>query len=249
MAPGLLAPTKPLWIPRFPPLPARVRQGLVGWWDLSEASLIRVDKSGNGNSLTDNNTVTGNPGPSGNIPLASQFTLANSESLSILDNPTLSMSPGVKQTLCAWVFMDSAPITSMRIFQKGVSATNQRAYILEWDTTTNRFRYFVSNDGTNVPVVTADLFGVPSISTWYFVVGWYDGSFINISVNDGGINSLTHSLDIFDDTGPVYIGARGEATPDNFWNGRIAAVGIWKRALSAAERSYLYNGGAGRLLF
>ena len=59
---------------------------LIAYWKLDEASGTRNDSKG-ANHLTDNNTVTQAVGKVGN---AAQFTLANSEYLSIADNADLS---------------------------------------------------------------------------------------------------------------------------------------------------------------
>lgn len=54
---------------RYEELNATFKTNLRAWWDLSEASGSRYDRSGNNNTLTDNNTVTAlNPGAVLNIP-------------------------------------------------------------------------------------------------------------------------------------------------------------------------------------
>ena len=103
----LLAARNRLWVPSS--MPNRLKQGLVGAWPLDEASGNRRDVSGLGNTLIDNATVTGNPGPSIYIPLASQFTAANSEYLSIADNALLSMGD-IEFTIACFFYADSLPV-------------------------------------------------------------------------------------------------------------------------------------------
>ena len=60
---------------------------LISFWEMEEASGTRVDAVvASGNDLTDNATVTQNPGKVGN---AAQFTLATSEWLSHVSNASL----------------------------------------------------------------------------------------------------------------------------------------------------------------
>ena len=82
---------------------------LQAWYTLDEASGTRADSSGNGNSLTDVNTVTQ---AAGKLTNAAQFTRANSERLTIADNTSLSMGD-IDFTLCAWVYFDTLPVAGL----------------------------------------------------------------------------------------------------------------------------------------
>src|SRR3990167_7878478 len=99
------------------PIPAALRNSLIGYWKLDEASGNRAD-SFSSNTLVDFNTVTGNPGPSGKISLASQFTRANSEALTLADNTGMSMGAGLRMSACAWAYMDSEPAAGMCVLSK-----------------------------------------------------------------------------------------------------------------------------------
>jgi len=233
------------------PRPRQLLRGLVAYWPLHEASGSRLDVVGT-NALTDNNTVTGNPGPSASkLPLASQFTAANSESLSIADNVVLSTGD-IDFCGCCWVYQDSQPAGFMNIFGKWHGGgINQEEYLLYYGQTANRFAFVKSSDGTSATetTVNANTFGAPSTATWYFLYFEHDaqGNRIRISVNNGALDSTATSTGVFDSTGVFRIGA-AELTPASFHNGRIAGVGFWKRNLTAAEIAYLYNSGAGRKL-
>jgi hypothetical protein len=84
-----------------------------------------------------------------------------------------------------------------------------------------------------------------STGTWYFVVGWRDSANleIRISINDGAYDSGVDDP-ITTDGNPFVIGAYHDGTVP--FNGRMAYVGYWKRVLTADERTWLYNAGAGR---
>ena len=221
---------------------------LYGNWGLQEQSGGRSDLSGFGNHLTDNNTVTGNPGPSGRLPLASQFTAATSESLSIADNVALSTGD-IDFTLCGWIYFDTTPASYFGLVTRWHgSGVNQTEYIF-YKTNLNPgvFEFAVSSTGADATVVTASTFGNVTTGTWYFVVCWHDSvlNTINIQVNNGAVDSVAYALGVFDSNAVFRLGGQ-ELVPTNFLDGRMAGMGFWKRVLTAAERTYLYNRGQGR---
>lgn len=213
---------------------------LVAYWKLEEASGTRVDATGRGNDLTDNNTVTQATGIVGN---AAQFTAANSEYLSHADNADLSTG-NVDFTVAAWVYLDSKPASVMGFVTKGSGGSTTNAeYSLQYLNTSDRFRLVVFDGGSNAGAAVANNLGSPSTSTWYFVVAWHDSvaDTVNIQVNNGTVNSSAYTFGSWDSTEPLWIGR----SSSGYQNGRIDAVGFWKRVLTAGERTSLYNGGAG----
>ena len=74
-----------------PTMRQQLRNKLVGYWPLEEASGTRrvamwggeYPVGATGLDWADNNTVTGNPGPSSNLRLASQFTAVTTEFLQL----------------------------------------------------------------------------------------------------------------------------------------------------------------------
>lgn len=223
-----------------------LKKGLVGYWPLDEVSGTRRDHSGLGNNLTDNNTVTDNPGPSIWIPRAGQFTRANTEWLSIADNPSLSFGSG-SYTVCFWCFPDD--LNQHFLVGKDTVVGSDR----EWDTgiegATDRF--FTERGNANWGVVDtlyASTLGVISASAWYFYRAWHDSlaATLNIQINNGAIDSMATTATMADTAAVFNIGRR-EANVD-LTNGRIAAVGLWNRVITAQETSWLYNRGDGRSL-
>jgi len=214
--------------------------GLVAYWKLDEASGNRADSVG-GNTLTDNNTVTQNPGKVGN---AGQFTSANSEYLSIADNAALSMGDFDFEITC-WVYADT--LTLSTILAKGhLDGTATEEYAIWYNS--NRFRWTVSN-GTTQDDAVANTFGTPSTATWYFLDCYHDSmnNLIGISINNGAFNTTAHSAGSFDSANALRIGVTSNG--NYYWNGRIDEVKFWKRLLTASERAEDYtNGLAGRAL-
>jgi hypothetical protein len=214
---------------------------LISHWTLDEASGTRNDSHG-ANHLTDNNTVTQ---AAGKIANAGQFTAANSESLSIVDNASLSTGD-IDFMITAWVYFDSFGASGQGVVTKDGAGSGNREYGLIFNKSANRLSFLISNDGSSVALVNDDVLGAPATATWYFMVGWHDSvaNTINIQVNNGTVGSAAHTTGGFDSTTQLRIGSLSSNI--NFVDGRIDEVSFWKRILTAAELTTLYNSGAGR---
>jgi hypothetical protein len=127
-----------------------------------------------------------------------------------------------------------------------LSATAAQAeHGLYVDTTANRYTATFRFGASNIAVV-ANNFGVVPQNAWHFVVYWHDSvnNQIGIAVNAGTADTGSHSGGVNDGNAPFQIGA---SVADNlYWDGFIDEVGFWKRVLTGAERTELYNAGSGR---
>ncbi len=214
----------------------RLADGLIGYWKMDESSGNTSDSSGNGTTLTNNNTTTYAAGKFGN---GGSFAKASTQYFSAADSSTLRVGTG-NFTISSWVYLNSATI-EMAIASKYDTAS-KREWDLEYNFVAQRFRFVMSPDGTAVTNVNADNLGVPVTGQWYFVVGWYDGVNINISVNNGTPNSTAYTTGTTGSTAPFEIGGllvNGATTLT--WNGQIDDVRLYKRALSSADITALYN--------
>lgn len=88
-----------------------------------------------------------------------------------------------------------------------------------------------------------------SKSTWYFLCGVFDLANGNITlyVNGVSVGSLNVTASSFVNSNPQRI-RMCEFDESGSGNIRVDEVGIWSKALSAAEVSELYNNGAGKSL-
>lgn len=205
---------------------------LVAHWRLEEASGVRVDAHG-GNDLGDVNTVGQAAGKLGN---AASFVAANDESLSVGDTPSLSMG-NIDFMIAGWVRFDALTGTGL----VGKWATGSLEYLVYFDGTNLRFH--VSHDGTaNVSVANSASI---SVNTWYFFVVWHDaaGDTINISVNNNAAASAGHTTGVNNGTASFHLGRNEEGL--TYLSGRLDSISIWKRLLTADERTQLYNSGNG----
>lgn len=217
---------------------ATLRTNLIAHWKLNEASGTRADSYGS-NTLTDNNTVTQTDGKVGK---AGQFTAANSEYLSIADNSALTMGD-IDFTIAGWIYLDS---------DSGNQAVLSKVSDTEIDygirVESSLVRFAGSHDGVVQNFARdATTFGVVSLATWYFFCAWHDSvaNTVNIQVNNGTVDSSAYTAGgEVNGTAELQLGRYrpGQPLP---WDGRIDSVSIWKRVLTATERTVLYNGGAG----
>lgn len=214
---------------------------LISYWSMDEASGTRTDSHGS-NDLTDNNTVGS---ATGKINNAADFESNNNEHLSHADNADLS--PTGDCTLACWVKLETKPSIST-IMGKWPGTGDSRALILRYQSSDDRFAFFVNSDGTSggTTSVSADNLGSPSTGTWYFIVAWHDdtNNTINIQVNDGTVDSTAHTVGIHDSDEPWVVGARSDGGVQEY-DGLIDEFGYWKRVLTSQERTDLYNSGDG----
>lgn len=202
---------------------------LIAYWKLDEASGNRADSSG-ANTLTDNNTVTSDPGKIGD---AAEFVEANSENLSIADNAALSTGD-IDFTYACWAY--SASIPSVGIL--GSKGAEWYAYI-----SAAGGGFVVFNTGGSDLTAAGGSF---SPSAWHHVVVTFTASsntreiFVDGSSVASGVGTAPA-----DDAGDFRIGSYSNGGAF-FMNGLIDGAAFWKKVLSGAEITELYNGGTGK---
>ncbi len=173
---------------------------------------------------------------------AALFQAAYSRRLTVTDNPAISMGD-IDFTLAGWFFANS-PGNTQGLLAKWDNAPGQE-YLIQ--TGGGLFQFYISNNGTAATPVTANSFGPIPAATWCYVVAWHDSAanLLNIRVNASAINTVAYTLGGRDGTATLVVGAGAGGT--SALEGRINAVGIWKRVLTAAEQTSLYNSGKGLL--
>ena len=140
-------------------------------------------------------------------------------------------------TVALWVWFDALTPTGLA----GKWATASIEYLAYFDGTNLRFH--VSNNGSNnVSVGNSQSI---SVSTWYFFVAWHDATAntINLSVNNNTAASAAHTTGVFNGDAALFLGRNEEGI--TYLSGRLDSVSIWKRLLTATERTQLYNSGNG----
>lgn len=227
-----------------------MRDNLVSWWKLDEASGSRADAHGT-NTLTDNNTVASATGKQSN---AGDFEAGNSEYLSITDASQSGLDFSGDMTVQAWVKFESLPSTNaMAIISKMTGAPSGRAYFFGydngWHSGANRLLFFAYESSS---LYTRGYYSwTPTTGVWYHLVAVYSSASQG-SVTfyiDGTAQTTTHDNQtggtIQNSSQPFRIGADDDGGVGRYFDGLIDEVAVWGRALSSGEVTTLYNGGSG----
>ena len=210
---------------------------LVAYWPLDEASGDALDAHGS-LDLTDNNTVGTDAGIVGN---ARDFEDANNERFTHVDDPDLSAGD-TDFTCQVWLKLESLPSVIEIHFQKGTGGT------IEYNMAVNasgELRWSVYDSSFNEYRATWS----PNLSTgtWYLVHGWHDSvnNQVGVVVNAGTpVTTSTGGAAPADAGGTFILGNRPDL--DFPYDGLLDEVALWRRVLSSADRTWLYNAGAGR---
>ena len=224
-----------------------IRNGLVAYWRLDEASGTRFDAIG-ANHLSDNNTVTQ---AVGKAQFAGQFTAANSEFLSIADNPTLSWNMNQSFTISCWVYFDALAVDQAMVAKFGGGAAE---YVLSYDTNAgiNKLRFAVyDTTASGTPdKAYANGIGTPATATWHHLVAGYCRASHTIWIvgNGSAPDSVAVLSTPIGDTAAAFRIGSLDGT-QWFMNGRIDGVGFWRRRPTPTEIAWLYNSGNGRDIF
>jgi hypothetical protein len=215
---------------------------LISYWDMDEANGDAVDAHGS-DTLIDNNTV----GASGG---ARDFEASSTEYFFKTDNANLSTGD-IDFTVQARVNFES--FADCAILTKWASGSLEYGlFYLTADygngSAANRLHFGVSHNGSDQLFVPANNFGAISTATWYTVHGWHDAAnnVIGISVNGGTANTSAHSTGVNNGTAAFCVGAQDVVAGESPYDGLMQHCGLWKRVLTAGNRTFLHNGNAGR---
>lgn len=212
---------------------------LAASWKLSDLT----DASGNGNTLTNNNTATFNTGHIGNAVYTAYLS---SQYLSIASNAFVQAGD-VDFTIGFWVYATSVGTGTSAVLSKTGVTAGQDEYIVYWTGGSDsklHFGVYTATDSFHAVTTT----GTMATTTWTCIVVWHNAAAdtINISINDGTADSAgtTGALQAASNAA-FMIGRNGETGTELYWDGRIDNVNIAKRVWTAGERTRFYNAGVG----
>lgn len=211
----------------------------TAYWRLDETSGTRNDVSANAQHLTDNNTVTSAAGIKTN---AASFASASSEYLSRADEAALSIN-GSSFSFSLWVKATTFPLNAF-FLNKSDGGSSSGEYYLLYLTSNQKFQFSIQNGATTTPVYSTT---TVTTGTWYHIIVMWDSSnsTSTIILNNGTASTAVTAVSPPDSTQAFQMGAKTAPTA-RYWDGLIDEVGFWKRTLTAAEITYLYNSGSGR---
>ena len=212
-------------------------EDLKAFWKLGEVSGTRADSIGS-NTLTDNNTVTSATGIIGN---GAQFERDNSEHFSLADNDDMSMG---------------AANFSFNLWLKPNNASEQSGLFGKYDNVSNGDEYFCyrRSDDTiwfvtfggasrtnNESTGTVD----EDVLTMLTITYTTSTKTSRIYFDAGTAEDFVHNEDPIDQDSVFYMGKNIDQQASGYYDGLMDEVGVWKKVLTAAEITELYNSGAG----
>lgn len=205
--------------------------GLLAFYKLDDTT----DASGNGNTLTNNGSVTFSSGKIGNAAVLTNGTLSNN-SLDFNGLGGLSVSAWVKvnnNNSGSWCFISRfSDYNGGQLFfgNDGGNSSSLRAIL-------NVNGSFCTLETSNHNVFDGN---------WHFVTLNFDGQNMKMYV-DGQVQGTQAAVGTISNSSASFVigGSAQESYPTAPFNGEIDAVGIWNRALTESEITELYNSGSG----
>jgi RHS repeat-associated protein len=206
----------------------------VARWKLNETSgSTAADSAGN-------SPASGNSGVTWSTAHGGSASFDGSTGRLLTTAP--SVDTGRSFTVSAWLNLTDASKTRKAL---GALGNRQNAFDLRYDDT-NRWEFVVKQaDVDNASSIAAASTTVPALNTWTHLTGVYDASAGTIKLYVNGALEDTDNTTTFTATGPFRIGSgTWNGSLGNFWQGGIADVQLYQKALSASEVSSVYAGTA-----
>lgn len=228
--------------PAVSPTPYVSLTNLVGHWRLEEgAMLARVDAHTNGLDLVvDHAAPTAVVGKIGN---ANYFTAAAEQNLTRASEPLLQTGD-IQFMLTGWVNPSSGALNDAVIVSRWALATGSLEFTVYF--VAGKLRFYVSSNGIATTFVES---AAALTAAYHFFVVWHDSvaNTINIQIDNGAVVSSAYSGGLTAKSLRFCIGASQNNTTGtaSYMDGAIDSVSYWKRILSAAERTIIYNAGTG----
>lgn len=216
---------------------ATLLDSLKAYWKMEDVN----DSYGSNNLTNTSSQVTFGTGKVNNAGI---YVASNNSILQINDNADLSMG-NIDFTIGFWAYANTFPTTNGGLICKyGSAGSREWAVYFDKTPTPDAVTFTVSNNGTATN--TLNYGSEMAATTWYFIMAWHNAATdsIYIQVNNGGITQKAHATGIVNGANALFIGRFVANTLD--WDGLIDETMIWKRVLTPAERTYLYNSGNGR---
>jgi hypothetical protein len=218
---------------------AAIADGLVGYWPLNEGSGTSTeDASPNSNNGTISGATWTTAGKFGN---ALSF---NGTSNYVSCGSDASLRPSSALSISAWVKPASFGYYEGIVCNFHDTGSTESGYCLV-DLADGVFCAGVAGSDGSIGYVKA---GTYSTGQWHHVALVFDGAMTRLFVNGSVVKTTAESAPIDYNPLPLYGFQIGRYADDNeawYYDGVIDDVGVWSRALSAGEISWLYNGGAG----
>lgn len=216
-----------------------ITDNLLAYWKLDEASGNPQDISGNGKHLTNVNTATFGTGKINNGTI-----LNGVDQIHTIADTTLA-NLGDAFTVSCWFKANTLSAGQHRPIHASTSDSSVGSPYSIWlELASIKFETYAPTGGYSALQSSVSL----SLNTWYHCVMVKESIssrkiYVNTTMNQ---STTTRSGTPTKLTG-VTLGCRdtGSSGKSGYFDGIIDEVGIWNRALTATEVSFLYNSGNG----
>lgn len=196
---------------------------------------VNSDRS---SSAENNGTLSGNADLTGSAKLGLAAGSFDGNGDKITVPSSTSLNPTTAITVSVWV--KSAGTQDNYVNLVGKEGASTQGYIIEGDGTGENIHFVVAVGGWKYSSDVAIDDG-----NWQHLVGWWDGSNVDIYSNGVAVGSTAASGTMSTTTNDLTIGAN-VINAGRDWNGLIDEVAIWNRSLSVDEIKELYQRGAER---
>ncbi len=218
-----------------------ITNSLISFWELEAASGTRVDSTASANDLTDSGVTTSTTGIVGNCPVFATTKLSH------VTNASLETGD-IDWTIAGWVKF-AAWSVDYTVVSKWPFPNAQNEYVVHYDSAAGQLAFLIElGDDSGVLGANSNV-SIPNLDTaWHFFVVGFDSvnNQIFISVDNEALITLANTATPGMHVGNGDFELAGTAFGALNFVGNIDQVGFWKRVLTAAERTWLYNAGAGR---
>jgi Concanavalin A-like lectin/glucanases superfamily len=216
---------------------------LTDYWTLDEASGNRKGALGTVLS-TINNPVNA----AGKLNKGLNLVSASTQALQLLPTDQTKFTPGMgSMTVGAWVNLATLG-ADLSVMSKWNSGSGQDDWAFYYINSSTSFRLILVADSAITKFAIATGAVHPAVSTWHFVVGWFDAvaQTANIQIDNGAIqsgaaNAQFAATGVFQGTASLRIGTQGGSS----MNGVIDGAFYYSRTLTSIERGLLWNNGNG----
>ena len=206
--------------------------GLVSWWPFDETSGNAQDSHGTNHLTPYGGTIASATGKVGN---ARDLESSSSQYFMKALNSSLQFNGDV--TVGMWFKPESIGTAQVLLDFSGTGGYRLRIG------TTGTLQFSVDDGST----LTSVYWGTDlTTGSWYYILGWHDdvNNKIYIQVNNGTPVSVAFTGTMAVPTGNLYLGQSGDAAA--YTDGIIDETFIARRVYTDDERSWFWNGGAGR---
>jgi hypothetical protein len=207
--------------------------GLISYWTLDEATGTRVDSHGT-NPLTPINAPIGAAGKVGN---GVDLETGSSQYLSY-DDPAPVNNDDF--TYALWFKRETFGMPRSCLVGKDNNVS--RHYMLEINNIGDcTFSYLAATKIVSPATIVNN-------TNWHFVVFWHVAATKTIAIQLDNATPVTAVYTTYTPPAsniPVRIGARQATSLEGYFDGLIDEVGVWRRVLTPAERTLLWNNGDG----